>query len=376
MTVKLYDISAYDTSFAAKVISCEMTDNGYKVLLDQTLFFPEEGGQGCDNGTLNGENVYYVELSGDDIYHFTKSPFNAGDIVTGKIDFNNRYRNMQHHTGEHILSGLVYKLFGFQNVGFHLGKDDVTMDISGVLSKDEIKMLENKANEVVFSRKYVKGYYPEKEVLEKIPYRSKLDLTENVRIVEIEDTDFCACCAPHVKNTAEVGVIKITEYLNWKGGMRFFIKCGFDAYKEYEILKENAYNISGLLSTKQYEIADAVSKLKENFDELKLEKLKALNALALKSLETLNQNIFLFEFDDFDDLREAVNQGTKKHKIFVGLIKKDNGFKYIIGSNKINLKEIKDDINSSLKGKGGGTDKMISGTFNTSLEEITNYFKE
>ena len=376
MTLKLYDINAYDTLFKAQVVSCEKTDNGYKVLLDKTLFFPEEGGQGCDKGTLNGEDVCYVELSGDDIYHYIKKPFNLGDTVEGKIDFENRYRNMQHHTGEHILSGLVYKLFGFQNVGFHLGTDDVTMDISGVLSKDEIKMLENKANEIVFLRKSVKGYYPKEEELKNIPYRSKLDLKENVRIVEIEDTDFCACCAPHVKNTSEVGIIKITEYLNWKGGMRFFIKCGFDAYKEYEILKENAKNISALLSTKQYEIADAVSKLKENFDELKLEKAKALNALALKSAETLNQNIFLFEFDDFDALREAVNQGTKKHKIFVGLIKKDNGFKYIIGSNSVNLKEIKDDINSSLKGKGGGTDTMIQGTFETELNEIVNYFKE
>ena len=121
MTEKIYDYDSYLTEFSAKVLSCEKCDKGYKTELDRTLFFPEEGGQCCDKGEISGILVTYVELSGDTIYHYTDEPLPVNETVSGKIDFKLRFRNMQNHSGEHIICGIAHRLHGLSNVGFHLG---------------------------------------------------------------------------------------------------------------------------------------------------------------------------------------------------------------------------------------------------------------
>ena len=148
MTVKLYDIDAYIKEFEATVISCDECDGGYIAVLDKTAFFPEEGGQTCDSGTIDGIEVTHVKINENTVYHILPSPIEVGKSVLCKIDFDHRYYNMQHHTGEHILSGIVHKLYGYENVGFHLSREDMTVDFSGELTReqlDEIEILENKS---------------------------------------------------------------------------------------------------------------------------------------------------------------------------------------------------------------------------------------
>ena len=165
MTEKLYDISAYQTKFEATVLSCQPLDNGYAVLLDRTLFFPEEGGQCADKGEIDGVDITHVELRGDDIYHYSDTAFEAGQSVHGKIDFALRFRNMQNHTGEHIICGIAHKLYGYNNVGFHLGADYVTMDLDGELTADDLRKIEKLANEAVVANMPVTCRYPSAEEL-------------------------------------------------------------------------------------------------------------------------------------------------------------------------------------------------------------------
>ena len=160
MTEKLYDYDSYATEFDAVVLSCENTDKGYKTRLDKTLFFPEEGGQSCDSGTVDGIRITYVELCGDDIWHYSESPFETGASVHGSIDFAPRYRNMQNHTGEHIICGIAHKLHGCENVGFHLGADYVTMDLDKPLTAEDIDNIQRLANEAVYKNLPVTAYYP------------------------------------------------------------------------------------------------------------------------------------------------------------------------------------------------------------------------
>ena len=139
MTEKLYDKDSYIQSFEASVISCTQTDKGFEIVLDKTAFFPTEGGQECDTGTLGGATVKAVEIVGDDIYHYTDIPLEAGADVQGVIDFEERYRKMQNHSGEHIICGIAHKLHGCENVGFHLGADYVTMDLDKPLTEEELR---------------------------------------------------------------------------------------------------------------------------------------------------------------------------------------------------------------------------------------------
>jgi len=227
-TRKLYDKDSYLREFTAKVVSCEPLNDAkkrsdgaeYAVVLDQTAFFPEGGGQSSDTGNIGNAVVTDVREKNGVILHYTDVPLDAGIEVACTLNWEERFRKMQNHTGEHLLSGIVHSQFGYDNVGFHLGTDGVTVDFNGVLSEAEIGFIEYVANRAVGLNVPVTVSYPSPEECAAMEYRSKLDLTENIRIVTIEGWDVCACCAPHVSCTGAVGGIKILSCENWKGGVR------------------------------------------------------------------------------------------------------------------------------------------------------------
>ena len=381
MTVKLYDSDSYATEFDACVLSCTPCDNGFETVLDKTLFFPEEGGQCCDKGTLSDVCVDHVSIVDDTIYHYTKTPFSVGDTVHGVIDFSVRFRNMQNHTGEHIICGIAHSLYGYENVGFHLGSDYVTMDLSGPLTEDEIRDAEKLANEAVFKNLSVKGFYPSEEELDSIEYRSKSDISGKIRIVTIDETDSCACCAPHVKSTGEVGLIKILDAIHYKGGMRLNILCGFDALFDYEERFKINVALSNMLSTPQSDVVGAVERLLEENNALKQklsEKSKKIVDMYADSVSHSDESIIVFEQDlDANMMRFLANKIKEKtNKLSAVLTGNDEtGYRYIITSSNVDLKANLSDMNSALSGRGGGSSQMIQGNFEATREKIENYLK-
>ena len=209
MTEKLFYEDSHRTEFTAKVISCEEAKDGFCVVLDQTAFFPEGGGQYADTGILGNTEVTDVHEKNDVIFHSVTAPLEVGSIVSGKINWKERFEKMQQHTGEHIVSGIVHERFGYNNVGFHLGADYCTMDFDGPISKAQLKEIEAAANEAVYRNLEVEVLYPSKEELKDMDYRSKIEIEGQVRIVKIPGYDVCACCAPHVKTTGEIGAVKL-----------------------------------------------------------------------------------------------------------------------------------------------------------------------
>ncbi|MDD6213966.1 MAG: DHHA1 domain-containing protein [Firmicutes bacterium] len=379
--IKLYDEDSYIKEFSAAVTDCEEADGLWKVALSQTAFFPNSGGQECDGGILDGQQVHAVEIQNDTVYHFVEGKIEMGKTVLGRIDFKKRFRNMQHHTAEHIVSGVVHSLFGYDNVGFHLSSKEVTMDYNGVLSADDVLKAEQLANEAVYKNIAVKAEYPPEDKLGEMEYRSKLDLTENVRIVKIEGVDVCACCAPHVAHTGEIGLIKLKDAIHYKGGMRIRMICGADALRDYNVKQENAVHISNMLSAKQDKIADSVERIISENDLLKQkvsQLSKKIAAVRADSLCETDGNICVFEDDaDSDALRFFVNEGKKKCRIFAACNGNDkNGYAYIIGSSRVNLRECANDINSALCGRGGGTEDMIRGFFQCRKDKIEKFFGE
>lgn len=381
MTVKLYDIDAYIKEFEATVISSDECDGGYIAVLDKTAFFPEEGGQTCDSGTIDGIEVTHVSIKGDTVYHTLPTPIEVGKTVYCKIDFDHRYYNMQHHTGEHILSGIVHKLYGYENVGFHLSREDMTVDFSGELTRAQLDEIEILANKAIYECHKINTYYPDAKTLPSLSYRAKLDLTDGVRIVEIEGVDMCACCAPHVRSTGEVGIIKILDFMRYKGGIRLHAKCGLAALCDYNRKYREGYAISTTLSVKQDEIFAATERLIDTISEYKdkLYRVKCeLRALKLQSLEYTDKNICVFEDEaDMNAIRAYVNEAVKKCGGMCGVFAgcDSDGYKYIVASEHIDLKPISLKIKNELSCRGGGSSIMIQGSSSATKEEIQNFFE-
>jgi len=381
MTNKLYDTDSYIAEFDAQVVSCDKTDKGYRILLDGTAFFPTEGGQECDTGSIGDAKVVDVVIENDTIYHYTDLPLNPGDTVHCTIDFKERYRKMQNHSGEHIICGIAHKLHGCENVGFHLGKDYVTMDLDKPLTEEQIRQIEILANEAVYSNAEIKAYYPTSQELENIDFRSKDGIEGKVRLVVIDGYDICACCAPHVARTGEIGIIKILDWINYKGGVRLNILCGMDALSDYHQRYMRNVHISNLLSVKQEEICAGVEKLMADMAQLRSdlgEKSKEITRLYLETIKESSDNICVFVSNMSNgEIRHIANGIMEKtQKIAAVFSGSDNaGYSYIIGSKTVDLKAKTALLNSSLSGRGGGTSQMIQGSVKATKSQIEEYIR-
>ena len=384
-TRKLYDIDAYATEFEAIVLSCEEVEavdsDGaacvrYKVVLDQTLFFPEEGGQTPDKGTIGDADVADVQIKEDVILHYVTKSLQQNDCVTGKIDWKHRFYNMQQHSGEHLFSGLAYKWHGLNNVGFHLSNQIVTMDFDGALTEEQIKEMEWAVNEAIVANAEVKTYYPSKEELAELEYRSKKEIEGALRIVEIEGYDMCACCAPHVKRTGEIGSFKIQSVQKYKGGVRISFLCGFRALEEYRKKAEIISDLTGILTTNQDNISDHVRKMKDQIFKLKSELSNAKKALMegkIAEIPVEQKDVILFEQDlDTSDIRNTVNKLMEVHEgicgVFVG--EDSEGYNFIIGSKTVDCREVANTLREELNARGGGKTQMIQGSLTAGEDEI------
>lgn len=379
MTTKLYDINAYAKEFEGVVQSCEKIEKNqmtvYEVILDQTLFFPEEGGQTPDQGTLAGQDVLDVQMKDNIIIHTVKEPIKEGTAVNGKIDWKHRFNNMQQHSGEHIFSGLVHALFGYDNVGFHLSNQVVTMDFNGVLTAEEIENIEYAANNVITRNLPIMISFPSKKDLEKLDYRSKIEIEGQVRIVTIPGVDVCACCAPHVKQTGEVGFLKVTGLQNYKGGVRVNILCGFRALEDFRKKSSVITTLSNSLSTNQDNLIDYVEKLKQQNQDLKHEIIRVKEEYLRAKLQEIpieQENVYLFEQElSAPVMRNVVNKLVAKHQGICGVFTgtDEEGYRFILGSTKKDTRETMNRL-KSLGAKGGGSAEMVQGSVAASREEI------
>ena len=384
-TIKLYDRDAYATEFEAVVLSCESVTlsakNGeekqvYEVILDQALFFPEDGGQTPDKGSLNDVEVVDVQIVKEIIKHYVENPIEIGSKVKGNIDWQHRFFNMQQHSGEHLFSGLVHRKYGLRNVGFHLSNQIVTMDFDKPLTEEQLKEMEWAINEAIVENVEIKTGYPSKEELTELEYRSKIEIDGAVRIVEIPGYDICACCAPHVHKTGEIGMFKIQSVQNYKGGIRISFLCGFRALEEYRKKSEIISELSGMLTTNQDNLADYVSKLKTQVQSLKTQLSNAKQTLMESKIAEIpveQNHVLLFERDiDTPVMRAVVNKLVEKHEgicgVFVG--SDEDGYNFIIGSKTVDCREVATILRNELNARGGGKAPMIQGSVEANRNTI------
>ena len=380
MTKKIYYADAYIKEFDSEILSVKETaDGSFDVVLSSTAFFPEEGGQSSDTGFIGTSRVLHAYEENLTVHHITDTHPGEGKVHCA-LDFEDRFDKMQCHSAEHVLCGIIHRLFGLENVGFHLGSDEVTFDVNGLLTREELDRVEDLANEAVFANIPIETSFPAPSELPSLTYRSKLELTENVRIVKIGEVDSCACCAPHVSRTGEIGLIKILDFMKHRGGTRIWMVAGRRALLDYRARYENIKRISGLLSAPQADVAEVLSDfVNENTrlkNSLKLSRLKIAELYAERVENTDSSAVFLLEDFTTPELIAFSNIACKKISgICVALSGKDGDYKYVISSQSEDLKALAPEINKALMGSGGGKPNMIQGSFSSTLEEIKIYFK-
>ena len=395
-TIKLYDRDAYAIEFEADIISCEPNkadDKRFDIILNQTLFFPEEGGQSPDMGILGGFRVVDVQIKNGVITHTVdisagnefepeKAELAAGVHVQGKIDWQHRFYNMQQHSGEHIFSGIVHSRFGFENVGFHLSDSIVTMDFSGVISPEDIAEVEHEVNVAISKNIPIEVTYPSRDELAQLEYRSKIEIEGQVRIVTVPGYDVCACCAPHVKTTGEIGAVKLVSMANYKGGVRISILCGFRALEAFRQKCDIISELMGIFTTNQEAIVDNVTKLKAVNQSLKSELGTAKSALLdykVAELPTDTDNAVLFEDGiDTNTARNCVNGLVEKYSGFSAFFTGNDeaGYSFIIGSKNADCNTVASALRNKLGARGGGKPVMVQGSVKAAKSEIEEVLKE
>ena len=373
MTQKLYYFDAYMSEFSADVVSCEATEKGFAVVLDKTAFFPEGGGQPADTGFINSAAVVDVQEVDGVIYRCCSEEFEPGENVGCSIDFDKRFLNMQLHSGEHVLSGYIHQLTGFDNVGFHMGESAVTVDFNGVVTPEILSQAERLANEAVWNNLEIETLYPSDEELENYDYRSKKEIDGQVRLVRIEDADLCACCGTHVRYTGEIGMIKAVAMQNYKNGVRITLHAGARALEDYDAVNKSIRAAGALLAAKPCEVPAGVEHLLEKLDLQKATitdlRLK-LNAVKCEKIEPGTP--YYLEVITGADAKEAQKLCDMIcEKALVGAVFGDftDEVKYCIASRETDVRPIGEALNSVLDGRGGGRAEMVQGSLPCNIEK-------
>ncbi len=377
MTEKLYEKDAYIKEFTARVIDCFADENRYKTVLDKTAFFPEGGGQASDTGTLADGRVFDVQIEDGTVYHYTDKPLEVGSEIYGKIDFERRFTFMQNHTGEHIVSGIAHQLFDVNNVGFHLGEELVTIDFDKELTREQLNGIERIANQKVWQNLPVTAYYPCDDELKNTDYRSKKEIDGAVRLVNIKDTDICACCAPHVKSTGEIGIIKLLDSERMRGGVRIVLKCGAFALCDYCTKYQNVAEISALLSSKQENAAQAVNVLDQKYTAERQKNAELKKKIAELTVDSVGKDTNCIFMDDCDikDLQLIADGLHKKHGGIKGVFScQCDSYAFSICGEETELDEFFKKFKSELTVRGGGRCGMVQGTVTAPKDKIKLYF--
>ena len=381
-TKKLYYEDSAIKEFIAKVVACEKCDEGWLIELDSTAFFPGGGGQACDLGTLGGlEEVRVVDMreQGETVLHLCDGPLRVGDVVSGKLDWDRRLDQMQQHSGEHIVSGIIYALFGGHNVGFHVGADMVTIDFDCPIPAEALPEIERQANEAIYANLPVNCWYPPEDQLPYIHYRSKKALDWPVRLVQIPGYDSCACCGVHTSYTGQVGLVKLFSCVKFHQGVRIEMACGARALRYLSDIFAQNQQVCRAFSAKPLETGAAAQRMN---DALAAEKFRATGLerqLFDKIAESyVNQENVLYFADGLQpaSVRELADRIAQKCSGIAAVFSGNDqeGYTVCLVSRDGSVAELGKQMNQALNGRGGGKPGFFQGSVKATKEQIEAFF--
>lgn len=368
-TKKLYEEDAFLRRFTARVLACEPEGDAWWVVLDRTAFYPEGGGQPADTGRLDEARVTDTRVKEGTIRHRTDAPLTVGEEITGEIDWEPRLDHMEQHTGEHILSGTLHRLFGAENVGFHIGDPAVRMDTDIPLTPAQLAQAEAEANAAVRADAPVRCWYPDSAELAALTYRSKKEIDGPVRLTDAGGADLCACCGTHLRTTGQVGLIKILSAQHYKGGMRLAVVCGQRAQRAVADAWRDAEEAGVLLSAGPGRLREAVTHTADAAEALhrRLAALQqALGEAWAASTRPGETGVFLCPEGDSDTLRRLCLAVTARTgAVCAVLAPGGRGLSYVIHCPGGDARTLAQGLNAAFDGRGGGRGEMCQGSLAT-----------
>ena len=381
MTRKLYYEDCHLAKFIGTVTGCTAVEKGYEVILNATAFYPEGGGQACDLGTLNGASVLDVQERGEEIIHLLNGPLEVGTEAEGIIDYDRRFDLMQQHTGEHIVSGIIHRRYGYHNKGFHIGEHTIQIDFDGVIPAEELESIEKEANEALWKNLPVKCWYPSEEELPNVFYRTKKALPWPVRIVQVPGYDSCACCGTHVAKTGEVGLVKLFSSVGLRGGSRIEMACGKRALELLNRAYDQNRLVSQAFSAKIFETGAAAERMNE---ALAAEKYRVTGLqrrlFAITAMSYVNYGDVLHFEEGLEpvlvrELADAIaEQCGGRAAVFSGA--DGQGYSYCLAAREGDLRPFGKEMNAALNGRGGGKPNFLQGSVKAAKAEIVAFFEE
>lgn len=395
MTERLYLIDSEQFFCTATVTACVPCDKGYAVELDRSVFFPEKGGQPCDKGSLGTATVTDCQEVNDQIVHYCDKQLKVGKVVEVVIDQQRRMDIMRQHTGEHLISFFAWDTFKAFNVGFHCAMDYATLDLDKPLSKDDVERLENLTNDYALRNVPVTAaIFDSEDELRDIKLRKHTEgLTAPIRVVTIEGADVCTCCAPHVRHTGEIGLIKIVGAIAYKGGMRLTFLCGGRALRYLQGLQNELEELALMYSTSFELLPAAIRKQGEELsrsnkelkqatarlDEHLADKLRH-EAAVVRGIQLIVTDVGNVEARRLRPLAQGTLEGKSLSVIFAPWGEQVN---YIAACKGVDMdmNECIKAVNAALNGKGGGRGDMAQGSakltcdLSDTIEQLRHYFE-
>ena len=376
MTERLFYRDSHLAKTEAVVLSCRQAGDGYAVVLDRTILFYNGGGQPCDYGTIGDAAVTDVREENGEIVHFTDRSVEAGTTVTVLLDWDRRFDFMQQHTGEHLLSYAIYRLFGLHNVGFHLAESYATIDFDRPLSRENLAEAEDFANRLIWADLPVHAeFYDTEEEVRALPLRKQAEgISLPIRVVSIEGADACTCCAPHCTRTGEIGLVRIMDSMAYKGGSRLTFFCGkraaLLARKEHEILDTAARSFS----CSREDVIAALEKQQEELSRIKRDSRQMMQELdRILAAELVQKQEVLKHCDlicgrirpmDGGRLKSLAQMCLSDRTLAVLFSDSGDGLNYVVASGeKISEDsgELIQAVNAATGGKGGGRGHLAQG---------------
>lgn len=382
--------NSYIRELEAEVTEKKFRDNKYYIKLNRTIFYPHlAGGQPRDLGTINDVEVIDVYEEGEEIVHVLKDNI-SGTKVKLSIDWENRMDLMQQHTGQHLLSAVIYKLYNGETSSLHMSNDYSQIDIDlPEFTNEDIEKIELLANRIIYSNFKIKTYFVNKNELENIPFRKKPSVNSNIRIVEIDGFDYSPCGGTHLSSTGEIGIIKIRRWDKKRRNVRIEFVCGNRALHDYSWKNTYVRELSVLLSSKEKDVLSSVKRLYDAKEELDKENRDLRESIYQLKGETFLKDVkysngigFIYktlEDMDFKELNLIANYlNTKEYLIQVYGLYNGKKTQLYVSKTKdidIDLSEIFKNLTEKYEIKGGGNSNTIQGGVKTDeLETIMKDF--
>ena len=382
-TRKLYYEDPFQKGFATTVVSCDEVKGGYAVVLAETAFYPEGGGQPYDTGVLGEANVLEVHEKNGVITHLCDKPFEVGKSVSGKIDWARRFDHMQQHSGEHICSGLICARYGCDNVGFHMGAESVTIDFNADIPWEELLEIEAAANRYIYEDHAIDIQLHRGAELDAIDYRSKKPLEGDVRIVTFPGADCCACCGTHVVRSGQVGIVKFLSVQKFREGVRIELLCGGRAYRYLSACWAQDVAAAQALSVKPTASAAAVERvlgelgaLRQRCAKLEESVFAGIAARYAGSGDVLSGMIASFLGQRYDTVESVLGAVMLHGGRCGGFGGGGSAWKYAIGQRGGDLRALTKELNAALSGRGGGKPEFVQGSVGAERGAIEAFFAE